>query len=339
MGCAPFFSPGPDRVRRVQDALSMTIRIRKAVVSDLEQLKTLPGQSTPHADLVLGVQDRCVLVAQSHNKLLATVGIDLDRKEISGLYLDPEQADENLGSRLICRAEKLAVQFGIFDLRAPDVPRYADLLRSCRYREESTPQKASRSEPGGSLLPLQRSFVRRHTRYSRQAEKILTGLRISLDYGRIHRIPLQQEASKLKTIGPDIYQREQKMLPRAANAWVSMIRQAEKDGIQIQAVSAFRSVSYQAGLLRRKLDKGQVMEEILRVSAAPGFSEHHTGRAIDVTTPGYPDLEEEFESSPAFGWLQSNAADFNFHMSFPKNNRHKVASEPWHWAWRSKMMG
>ena len=140
MGRAPIFSPGPDRVRRIQDALSMAIRIRTAVASDLEQLRSLPGQSTPHADLVLGVQDRCVLVAQNHNKLLATVGIDLDRKEISGLYLDPAQVDEKLGSRLICRAEKLAVQFGIFDLRVPAAPRYADLLRSCRYREESTPQ-------------------------------------------------------------------------------------------------------------------------------------------------------------------------------------------------------
>ena len=339
MGRAPIFSPGPDRVRRIQDALSMAIRIRTAVASDLEQLRSLPGQSTPHADLVLGVQDRCVLVAQNHNKLLATVGIDLDRKEISGLYLDPAQVDEKLGSRLICRAEKLAVQFGIFDLRVPAAPRYADLLRSCRYREESTPQKASLSEPGGSMLPMQRSFARRHTRYSRQAEKILSRMRISLDYGRIHRIPLQQEANKLKTIGPDIHQREQKMLPRAANAWFSMIRQAEKDGVQIQAVSAFRSVSYQADLLRRKLDKGQAMEDILRVSAAPGFSEHHTGRAIDVTTPGYPDLEEEFESSPAFDWLQSNAANYNFHMSFPKDNRHKVAYEPWHWSWRSKLIG
>ena len=124
------------------------------------------------------------------------------------------------------------------------------------------------------------------------------------------------------------------MLPAAAQAWLSMRKKAAGSSIELQSVSAFRSVSYQTGIVRKKLERGLALKDILAVSAAPGFSEHHTGRAIDITSPGFPALEEEFEGSLAFEWLQVHARDFGFRMSFPRNNRHKVAYEPWHWAWK-----
>jgi D-alanyl-D-alanine carboxypeptidase len=102
-------------------------------------------------------------------------------------------------------------------------------------------------------------------------------------------------------------------------------------GVELQPVSAWRSMAYQSGLLQRKLEKGLSMEEILRTSAAPGYSEHHTGRAIDITTPSCAALEEEFEHCAAFQWLQRHARVFGFRLSFPRNNRHSLAYEPWHW--------
>ena len=85
--------------------------------------------------------------------------------------------------------------------------------------------------------------------------------------------------------------------------------------------------------MRKKLEQGQAIDAILQVSAAPGFSEHHSGRAVDVTTPGYPVLEEVFEESEAFAWLREHAGRFGFLLSFPRDNPHGVAYEPWHWAW------
>ena len=102
----------------------------------------------------------------------------------------------------------------------------------------------------------------------------------------------------------------------------------------LQVVSAYRSVAYQEGILRGKLERGQAMEDILRVSAAPGYSEHHSGRALDLTTPGFTALEEEFERSDAFAWLTENAGAFAFRLSFPRDNPHDIAYEPWHWAWQ-----
>lgn len=134
-------------------------------------------------------------------------------------------------------------------------------------------------------------------------------------------------------MGPDIYQREQRLLAPAAAAWRQMVAAAARDEIQLQLVSAYRSVAYQEGILRKKLEKGRAIDEILQISAAPGFSEHHSGRAVDVTAPGLPVLEEVFEDSEAFAWLGEHAAEYGFCLSYPRGNPHGVAYEPWHWAW------
>jgi len=91
-------------------------------------------------------------------------------------------------------------------------------------------------------------------------------------------------------------------------------------------------IVYQASLIRRKLEAGQSVSEILNVNAAPGYSEHHTGRAIDIAVPDAEPLTEEFESSKAFAWLEKNAASFGFSMSYPRENRQGFVYEPWHWA-------
>ncbi len=102
-------------------------------------------------------------------------------------------------------------------------------------------------------------------------------------------------------------------------------------------MSAYRSADYQLGIVRRKRTRGLTMAEILRVSAAPGYSEHHSGRAIDLTTPGYAPLEEAFERSAAFAWLRKrHASRFGFRLSYPRRNRHGISYEPWHWCWDAR---
>jgi len=171
-------------------------------------------------------------------------------------------------------------------------------------------------------------------RFRRRIASLHAELGIPRDYARRRALPPQPEARGLVVVGPDIYDREQRLLAPAAAAWRAMVAAAARDGVELQLVSAYRSVSYQEGIVRRKLERGQPIDDILRVSAAPGFSEHHSGRAVDVTTPGFPVLEEAFEDSAAFAWLGKHAGGFEFSMSFPRGNPHGVAYEPWHWAWR-----
>jgi D-alanyl-D-alanine carboxypeptidase len=161
-------------------------------------------------------------------------------------------------------------------------------------------------------------------------------LGVPRNYGRTRCLRVQREPARLVSIGNDVHGREQWLQPRAARALARLLEAAARDGVTLQVVSAFRSIEYQFGIVQRKLARGLTMDEILRVSAAPGYSEHHTGRCVDLTTPGCTPLEEEFERSPAFRWLEGNAARFGFALSYPRGNRHGIAYEPWHWCWHAR---
>lgn len=152
------------------------------------------------------------------------------------------------------------------------------------------------------------------------------------DYGVDASLPVFPEAVELVEVGPNLVGRMQSLTPAAASQWQAMVSAANDDGMMLMIVSGFRSIEYQAALIRRKINTGQTIGEILRVNAAPGYSEHHTGRAVDIATPGSRPLTEEFESSDAFIWLCSNARRFGFSLSYPRDNPRGFTYEPWHWS-------
>ena len=158
-------------------------------------------------------------------------------------------------------------------------------------------------------------------------------LRIPEEYCSSTRLQVVETPKELVSIGPDIYGRDQSMTPSAAHGWSDMVSMAMRDQIELQAVSAYRSANYQAEVIQRHLDGGDSIQDILARVAAPGYSEHHSGRAIDLTTPGFEAVEEIFEESDAFQWLTENADQFKFRMSYPKNNSLGVIYEPWHWCY------
>ena len=119
--------------------------------------------------------------------------------------------------------------------------------------------------------------------------------------------------------------------PDALKAWKRMKNKAKTQGIELFIVSAFRNIERQSEIIEAKKMKGVSDEDIFKVSAPPGFSEHHTGKAVDINTNGFPPFEEHFEKSDAFRWLSVNAKDFGFHLSYPKKNKYGIAYEPWHW--------
>ena len=152
------------------------------------------------------------------------------------------------------------------------------------------------------------------------------------DYGRAGGPPVYAEARQLVEVGPNLVGRMQRLTPEAARQWQAMVAAADQVGIQLLIVSGYRGVDYQAGLIRKKIEAGQRIEEILRVNAAPGHSEHHTGQAVDIATPGSRPLTEEFEDTDAFRWLCSRAVEFGFSLTYPRDNPWGIAYEPWHWS-------
>ncbi len=154
---------------------------------------------------------------------------------------------------------------------------------------------------------------------------------VPVDYGDARGLQRQREARVLAFAGTDVTQRECWLLPEVARRLRAVFAAAASDGVQLQLVSGFRSTTYQARILERKRARGEPMAQILTINAAPGFSEHHSGRAVDLTAPGFAPIEEPFENSDAFAWLMQHAARFRLRLSYPRNNPHGIVYEPWHW--------
>jgi D-alanyl-D-alanine carboxypeptidase len=153
------------------------------------------------------------------------------------------------------------------------------------------------------------------------------------DYAARTALPLVPEPAWLAHAGFDRYRRPLWLHPGAARAWARLRAAAQRDGIVLEAISGYRSHDYQLGIFERKRARGLTVPEILTVNAAPGFSEHHDGRALDIGTPGEPPAEESFEATDAFAWLRDHAIAHGFRMSFPRDNPHGIVYEPWHWYW------
>lgn len=160
---------------------------------------------------------------------------------------------------------------------------------------------------------------------------------LGLDAGRYcteSGLPPVAEPAQLEYAGRDRYRRPLWLECATGKAWQRMRVAAAGDDVALHAISGFRSACYQMGIFRRKLARGIGINDILKINAAPGFSEHHSGRAIDIGTRDEPAAEESFERTPAFAWLLGNAGQFGFRMSFPRGNPHGIGYEPWHWYWQ-----
>ncbi len=151
-------------------------------------------------------------------------------------------------------------------------------------------------------------------------------------------LPLQLEAEErtLVRVEPDLgATRDGLWLESGASqAWRGMHAAAARDGIALELISGFRSVERQREIFAAHLAHGRSKQDLLRWVAPPGYSEHHTGQAADIGTPGSPPLEEDFEKTRAFAWLTAHAPSFGFSLSYPRDNTCGLGYEPWHWRFR-----
>ncbi|MFD0675132.1 D-alanyl-D-alanine carboxypeptidase family protein [Cohnella sp. GCM10027633] len=118
----------------------------------------------------------------------------------------------------------------------------------------------------------------------------------------------------------------------AATALEALFAKAKEDGIDLKAVSGYRSYATQRSLFAYYADKhGE--EEATRFSARAGQSEHQTGLAMDVSSAsvGYG-LEESYGETTEGKWLVAHAADHGFILRYPKGKEEITGYqyEPWH---------
>lgn len=167
--------------------------------------------------------------------------------------------------------------------------------------------------------------------YRQRIARLHRELGIPSDYARRHGMPLQLECTDLVETEADVFGRQPLLEAAAFAAWRRMKAGALKEGVELLIVSAYRSVDYQTNIFAAKLSRGLPLTDILKVNAAPGFSEHHTGTAVDIGCRAVEHLSEDFEDSEAFRWLTDRADDFGFRLSFGRDNPFGVTYEPWHW--------
>ncbi len=120
----------------------------------------------------------------------------------------------------------------------------------------------------------------------------------------------------------------------AAEKFDAMVDAASAVQMNLVPLSGFRTLVDQEYLFfEEKAKRGQVTSQRAEVSAPPGYSEHHTGYAIDIGDATAPEthLEVSFENTKVFQWLEDNAGNYGFELSFPRNNPQGINYEPWHW--------
>ncbi len=146
-----------------------------------------------------------------------------------------------------------------------------------------------------------------------------------------YRIPDSYEPDLVYVCGS-----EERLDKKVAEHYEKMYDAALKDGVTLTPCSGYRSYETQERNYNRKVSffEGQgYSTEDAKVKAAtiimpPGSSEHNLGYAMDIVC-----VDEWFEDTEEFKWLQKNAADYGFIMRYPKDKQDitKVIYEPWHW--------
>lgn len=112
--------------------------------------------------------------------------------------------------------------------------------------------------------------------------------------------------------------------------YVKMWQDASKEGLYLYINSPYRSYATQKSLYNNYVSRdGKKAADTY--SARPGYSEHQTGLAFDVTskTTNF----DTFEQSKEFKWMQENAYKYGFILRYPKGKEYMTGYiyEPWHY--------
>lgn len=155
--------------------------------------------------------------------------------------------------------------------------------------------------------------------------------------------PIEKERALIGELAPIFHTRRdgreiQYMQKDAATAVDALLCAADDAGFDITVTSAYRSREYQAKIygVRREMyvSKGYDSETAAtlteRYIAPPGYSEHHTGLAVDMHS--MQSAETAFSDTEEFHWLCENAPKYGFILRYPRGKEDITgyAFEPWH---------
>ncbi len=100
----------------------------------------------------------------------------------------------------------------------------------------------------------------------------------------------------------------------------------------VNVVSGYRTYDEQQGLHAASVEENGEAHTAMFV-AQPGFSEHHTGLAIDLSVyHSDTGTSEGFDGGGPYGWITDNCWRYGFILRYPesKSSVTNVGDEPWH---------
>ena len=118
----------------------------------------------------------------------------------------------------------------------------------------------------------------------------------------------------------------------AAQALEAMAADAQKSGISIVMASGYRSYETQIATYNSYV-RSYGQAEADTTSARPGFSEHQTGLAADLSAVGSGcTIADCFETTAPGQWLAANSWRFGYILRYPKGAQAITGYnfEPWH---------
>jgi zinc D-Ala-D-Ala carboxypeptidase len=192
----------------------------------------------------------------------------------------------------------------------PTVPPVAAIASPAPKPSPFTPQPPVPQAPAPKALPLVKPYFGHLPYQEDEPDRIV-------DAGRFIR---------------GTYERSEALDYEANDAFQTMTAAAKVEGVFLMPISGFRTIADQRTLFEKQIERKGSEEAAAKWSAPPGYSEHHTGYAIDIGDMNSDtDLKMTFQDTNVYRWLIVNASKFGFEQSFPYNNPQGVSFEPWHW--------
>jgi len=124
---------------------------------------------------------------------------------------------------------------------------------------------------------------------------------------------------------------DQQLIPEAAAALVSLYAAARDADAGFKISTAYRSYNQQSGIFFSYVREwGRSRAETY--AARPGFSEHQTGRAVDIYTTDKCRLKDCFRDTAAAAFVAAHGHEYGFIVRYPdgKIDITGYRYEPWH---------
>jgi len=99
----------------------------------------------------------------------------------------------------------------------------------------------------------------------------------------------------------------------------------------VNVISGYRTENYQRELFEEMSCEVGETEAAIWV-ANPGFSEHHSGLALDLGLYFDDGTSQSFNGEGKYSWITENCWKYGFVVRYPENKQSitKIAYEPWH---------